>query len=146
MSFAFPRLASVDDGPVHVNVRTAISIESVGNHVRRCAGGALVATVVVAVGFRGYDEHDLAVLFKIFILAGAVVIVERFPFVDELDAAVVVCFGFSCRKPAHVADFQATFGNVKGGEVQRVDGAFVAENEDVRGEVWLWCSARPVRM
>ena len=136
MAFAFSRLAVVvDDGAVDVDAGTGV--EAVGYHARGGAGGAFVAIVAVAVGVGGYDEHDFAVLFEVFILAGAVVVVEGFAFVEELDAAVVVGFGFAGGESTHFADLQTAFGYVEGVEVEGIGDAFVSEDEGVRSEVWL---------
>ena len=103
--------------------------------VGRCAegGGARVAFVIIVVsgGIAGYDEHDLAVLLEVFIPAGAVVGVEGSAFVDELDAAVVICFCFASGEPADFAYFEAAFCYVEGIEVEGVGDALVFEDQDV---------------
>ena len=131
VAFAFAGLAVADDGAVDVDSRAA-GVEAVCREARGRAGGAVVA--VVAVGFGGYDEQDVAVLLQVFVSAGDVVFAEFAAFVQELDAAVVVGFGFAGGAAADFADFEAAFGDVEGVEVEGIGGAFVLQDEDVGGQ------------
>lgn len=65
------------------------------------------------------------------------VVVEGFAFVDEFDAARVFAFGFARGEAADFVDFEVAFGDGEGGEVEGVGGTFVAEDEDIGGELGL---------
>ena len=140
MAFAFPGFVCIADYG-SVNVDAGSVVEAVGYHFRRGAGAGVVpcvvAVTVAGVAVRGGDDaHDFAVLFQVFVFAGAEVVAEGFAFVDEGYAAGVVGFGLFGCDAAEVADGDVSFCDVEGREVEGVRGAFVFHYYDVGIEVW----------
>lgn len=77
------------------------------------------------------NTHDLGILLETLVAAGAGVITEDFPLVEELDPVVVVRFGFSGSEVAYFADGYVAVGDGVGGEVEGISRAAVLEDEDI---------------
>ena len=144
VALAFPGLAAVavavDDGAVDVDAGAG-GVEPVGHQLRARTGAGLVAAVVARVRVRGDDAEELAVLLQAFFFAGVAVFTQGFAFVEQFDPPRVVDLELLGGGAAELADFEETFGDVEGLEVERVCGAFVLQDENVRSEVWRLGSA-----
>ena len=118
VAFAFSRHTVIDDGAVDRDMGTR-GVDTIGDSGGRGRGRGLGAGRIGAcVGIRGADDaHDFAVLFEVFVFAGAVVVAELLAFIEELDAARIIGLGLSGCCAADITDTDVALGNVEGGKM-----------------------------